>query len=138
MSLERFCRKTIATVEVSDSTLQAARLMREHHVGFLVVVEGGKPVGAVTDRDLACRVVAEGRSAAETDVGGVMSRDLVTVSASEGIDQAVQAMRREGVRRLAIMDGEKVTGVVTADDMVVLLSAELGEVARALREDRGP
>ena len=80
MSLERFCRKEVATTGTNDTIVDAARRMQEKHVGAVVVVDrAGRPVGMVTDRDIACRIIAEGRDPATTKVESAMSRELVTV-----------------------------------------------------------
>jgi CBS domain-containing protein len=114
--------------------------MREKHVGALVVVDrGGRPVGMLTDRDVVCRVVAEAREPAGTSVDAAMSRDLVTVRREGNIDQAAFSMRKHGVRRVPILDADdRLAGLVAFDDLVVLLSAELGETVAALRQNRGP
>jgi CBS domain-containing protein len=104
MSLERFCRKEVVTIQPHDTVVSAARKMREKHVGALVVVDrGGRPVGMLTDRDVVCRVVAEAREPAGTSVDAAMSRDLVTVRREGNIDQAAFSMRKHGVRRVPIL-----------------------------------
>jgi CBS domain-containing protein len=140
MSLERFCRKEVVTIQPHDTVVSAARKMREKHVGALVVVDrGGRPVGMLTDRDVVCRVVAEAREPAGTSVDAAMSRDLVTVRREGNIDQAAFSMRKHGVRRVPILDADdRLAGLVAFDDLVVLLSAELGETVAALRQNRGP
>lgn len=139
MSLERFCRKEVATVGASDTVVGAARRMQEKHVGAVVVTDSSRPVGMLTDRDIACRVIAEGRDPAKTRVEAVMSRDLATVRRDGTIDEVAFSMRKLGVRRLPIVDAEgKLAGLVAFDDLVVLLSAELGETVAALRHNRGP
>jgi len=140
MSLERFCRKEIATIQPNDTIVSAARRMQEKHVGAVVVVDpAARPVGMLTDRDIACRVIAEGRDPARTSAESVMSRDLVTVRRDGTIDEVAFSMRKQGVRRVPIVDAEgKLAGIVAFDDLVVLLSAELGETVAALRHNRGP
>ncbi len=140
MSLERFCRKEIATVRVDDSVVRAAREMREKHVGAVVVVDRvGRPVGMLTDRDVVCRVVGEARDPVTVAVESVMTPELVTVRRDGSIDEVAFAMRKTGVRRIPIVDAErKLVGLVAFDDLVVLLTAELGETVAALRDNKGP
>ncbi|MFZ5469094.1 MAG: CBS domain-containing protein [Myxococcota bacterium] len=139
MSLERFCRKRVVTVSPTQSVSEAARKMREEHVGLVVVEEGGKPVGILTDRDVTCRVVAEGREAKALPVGEVMSRDVVVAQRDSLLDEVVVAMRRRGVRRIPIVDADgKVAGLVSLDDLTVLFAAELHQLAAAVRENQGP
>ncbi|MFL5290489.1 MAG: CBS domain-containing protein [Myxococcales bacterium] len=140
MSMERFCRKEVATIQSRDTVVRAARTMMEKHVGALVVVdEKRRPVGMITDRDITCRVVAAMHDPATTSVESAMSRDLVTVREDETIDGVAFSMRKHGVRRLPVVDAEgRLTGLVAFDDMVVLLSRELGETVATLQDNRGP
>ncbi len=140
MSLERFCRKEVATIGPGDTIVAAARKMQEKHVGALVVTDaGGRPLGMLTDRDIACRVLAEAHDPATTAVQSAMSGDLVTVRRDGTIDEVAFSMRKQGVRRVPIVDAEgRLCGLVAFDDLVVLLSAELGETVAALRHNRGP
>lgn len=138
MSLQRFCRKEIAAVSPTESVFEAAQKMREHHVGAVVVTESGKPVGMLTDRDVVLRVVLEGRNPQATSVQDAMSRTVATARSEEQIDDVVHRMRESRVRRLPIVDhAGRVVGLVSLDDLVVLLSAELGEAVAAVRSNRG-
>ena len=139
MSLERFCRKPVIAVSPKQSIHDAALKMRDQHVGAVVVVEAERPIGIVTDRDLVLRATADGKDARNTPVGEVMSRALKTVRADEKLDDAISAIRTAGVRRLPIVDGNgHAVGMVTLDDLVVLVAGELGAAAGAVRSNRGP
>ena len=137
MSLERFCRKALVTASPDETVYEAASRMREHHVGAIVVVAEGKPVGMLTDRDIVLRVWLSERDRGAR-VRDVMSKNVATAKVGDGIDVAVQRMRDARVRRLPIVgpDG-KVCGIVTMDDLVVLFAGELGEAAAAVRSNRG-
>ncbi len=140
MSLGRFCRRPVSTVSPADTVLAAARRMKTDHVGAVVVVdEVGRPVGMLTDRDIACRVVAERLDSAQMRVDEVMTPNPAVVRKSDLIDEAAFRMREAGVRRLPVVgeDG-KVEGLVALDDLMVMLSAELGQTAQVVRENRGP
>lgn len=130
----------MATVQPNASVVEAAEQMRQHHVGTVVVTEdGGKPLGILTDRDIACRVVAERRDVASTPVYKVMSRDLVVARVDDLIEQASLTMRKDGVRRLPIVNAEgRLVGLVALDDLLVLLSAELSQTAAVVRANKGP
>ncbi|MFL5276225.1 MAG: CBS domain-containing protein [Myxococcales bacterium] len=140
MSMERFCRKEVATIQSRDTVVRAARTLLEKHGGARGVVdEKRRPVGMITDRDITCRVVAAMRDPGTTSVESAMSRDLVTVREDETIDGVAFSMRKHGVRRLPVVDAEgRLTGLVAFDDMVVLLSRELGETVATLQDNRGP
>lgn len=139
MSLERFCRKSIVTVPPHQTVQDAARKMRDHHVGAIVVVEKDRAVGILTDRDITLRAIAEGRDPKTTPVGEVMSRDLKVLRTDDKIDDALSSIRAAGVRRLPIVDAAgKPIGMVTLDDLIVLFAGELGAAAGAVKENRGP
>lgn len=140
MSLERFCRKTLVKVAPNTPVDSVARTMREMHVGTVVVTDPmGTPLGVITDRDVACRVVAEGRDPRATEVSAVMSSPAATIRENARIEEAVVRMRELGVRRLPVVDGEgRLAGLVALDDLMVMLSAELHQVVQAIRENRGP
>jgi CBS domain-containing protein len=138
MSMERFTRKEVVTAEPDEPASAVAQRMSESHVGAVIITDLGRPIGIVTDRDLALRVLGEGRSS-EVPVHEVMSRELVTARVGDGVDGVVSRMRATGVRRLPIvgMDGSLV-GLVSLDDLFVLLSGELSASAGAVLDNRGP
>jgi CBS domain-containing protein len=138
MSLERFTRKSIATITPDAPVAAAAQLMQARHVGAVVVMSRDRPVGLLTDRDLALRIVAERRSP-ETAVGAVMTADPILAHVRDGIDVALYTMRRTGVRRLPIVnDVGALVGLVALDDLLVLLTGELSTGIEAVIENRGP
>jgi CBS domain-containing protein len=138
MSLERFCRKHVVTAQADRPVVEIARLMRAEHVGAVVIVDGKQPIGIITDRDLALRVVAE-RRLPDVPVRELMTVQPVTVRRDQQIDDVVRTMQEEGVRRVPIVDEEgAVAGLVSLDDISVLLAAELGVAVSAIRDDRGP
>jgi CBS domain-containing protein len=138
MSIERFTRKQVVTALPAESVSEVAEKMRREHVGAIVVTDLGEPIGIVTDRDLALRVVADGRSP-DTPVREVMSHDLVVAECRDTVDQIIVLMRKTGVRRLPIVDDEGgLVGLVSLDDLYVLLSGELSTTAYAVLDNRGP
>lgn len=140
MSLARFCRKTIAVIQPSQSIAEAAETMRDQHVGALVVVEEDlRPVGMLTDRDIVTRVVAERGDASFVAVSNVMTPKPAVARVDDSLDRTLFTMRERGVRRLPIIDEQgRVAGLVSLDDVLVLLSAELDQTAAAVRENQGP
>jgi CBS domain-containing protein len=132
MSLDRF-RMPLASAATTDTVETAARVMRDRGVGSLVVLRDGHPIGIVTDRDLVLRVLAQGRAPASVRLEEVVTYDPITVSVNEGIETAVERMRVHGVRRLPVVDerGDAV-GIVTADDLLVLLGAEIAAICEGI------
>lgn len=124
----------IRTIDSDASVLEIARRMRAEEVGSLVVVDGeDNPLGIVTDRDLLRRVIAAERPFDTTTAADVMSQPLVTVDADEPLDKLVQAMASHGVRRLAVLEHHELTGVVSLDDVLLLLGTEIASLAAATR-----
>ena len=105
------------TCEPSASVADAARVMASQDVGPVPVVEGDRLVGLVTDRDLVVRVLAEGRDPESTTIGEIASTDLVTVSPDAGLDEALSLLARHQVRRLPVVEGEQLVGVVAQADV---------------------
>jgi len=117
----------------SDETVSdAAETMREENVGSLVVVEKDEPVGIVTDRDITVRVVSEGRDPGATTVGDVMTEDLVVVNAHDEISDLIETLDAADVRRMPVVDDGEIAGIVTLDDIAVLLSVELDGIAEEM------
>jgi CBS domain-containing protein len=126
----------VVTAEASDSLHRVGQLMRDRNVGSVVVCEGGRPVGVITDRDLALAVVADGVDGSE-QAAPYASRPLVTGEAAMDIEEAVALMVQHRIRRLPVTDHGDLAGIVTIDDLAVragnLAAAQqiTAEVARA-------
>lgn len=140
MSLARFCRKTVAVIQSTQSVVEAAEQLRDRHVGALVVVEEElRPVGMLTDRDIVTRVVAERKDVRAVLVSDVMSPRPAVAHVDDTLDQTLFTFKKQGVRRLPIVDAlGRTVGLVSIDDVLVLLSAELDQTAAAVRENQGP
>jgi CBS domain-containing protein len=101
-----------------SNVIEAARLMRDVDAGIIPVVEGDKLIGTVTDRDIAIRVVAEGKDPEKTTVGEIASRDLVTIDPQQDLDEALRLMARHQVRRLPVVEEDgKLVGIVAQKDI---------------------
>jgi CBS domain-containing protein len=132
MSLDRF-RMPLATVATTDTVAVAARIMRDRRVGSLVVLREGHPLGIVTDRDLVLRVLAPGLDPQSLRLEDLVTYDPITVSVHEGIETAAYRMREHGVRRLPVVDERGVVvGIVTADDLLVLLGREIAAICEGI------
>jgi CBS domain-containing protein len=108
----------VVTADADDSLHTVGELMRDRNVGSVVICEHGRPVGVVTDRDLALAVVAD-RVDADGEAGEHASRPLVTGEVDMDIEEAVALMIRHHIRRLPVTDGEGLAGIVTIDDLAV-------------------
>lgn len=138
MHIKDICTREVALVR-QDATLQeAARLMREKHVGMLLVVvddpEGPRVDSLITDRDIVLHAVARGLDAATVPVGRLGSERLVAVPADAALDEAIGLMKDKGVRRLVVAgDDGGLYGVVSHDDILIALGNEVAGLAHALR-----
>lgn len=142
MNVGRICQRNVITARDFDDLTSAARLMREKHVGYLVVVEPAfeegtfKPMGVLTDRDIVVAVVAREADARALRVGDVMTRQPVVAEEEDAIGTALQQMRRIGVRRLPVVgDHGQLVGVLSLDDVIDALVAELQNVAGSIRSE---
>jgi CBS domain-containing protein len=106
------------TVSPSDTLTDAAKQMRDADVGVLIVNEGNM-YAMVTDRDIVVRAVAEDKDPASTRLSEVITNDLIAVSPDDDQEVAVELMRTHAVRRLPVMDGEELVGVVSLGDLAV-------------------
>jgi CBS domain-containing protein len=106
------------SVESSTSAVDAARLMEAENVGSVPVVEGGRLVGMITDRDIAIRVVGGGKVPQSTTVGEIASRELVTVDPQQDLDEALRLMAQHQVRRLPVVEEDgRLVGIVAQADV---------------------
>jgi CBS domain-containing protein len=108
----------VVTAESDDSLHRVGELMRDRNVGSIVVCEHGRPVGVITDRDLALAVVADRVDAGES-AGEHASRPLVTGELEMDIEEAVAVMVKHSIRRLPVTEGQSLVGIVTIDDLAV-------------------
>lgn len=141
MTVNSVCNHNVATTRADQGVVEAAKLMRDEHVGDLVVVErhgtASVPVGILTDRDIVVAVVAKGVAAQKLTVGDAMSADLLTVRENDGIEFALREMRRSGVRRAPVV-GERgeLVGILSIDDILEHLATQLGRLADVVRREQ--
>lgn len=141
MNVGELCSRQVVFVGRETSLDEAARLMREHHVGSLVVVtdRGGSrvPVGMLTDRDIVVAVVARKLNPEAFAVKGAMTEGVRVVREEEDVTDALRAMRERGVRRLPVVNAAgALVGIVTLDDLFEHVAQEMDGFMRALRSER--
>lgn len=135
MKVTEFMHTPAVTCRPEDTVGEAARMMSDRRVGSVVVIDRvGEVAGIVTDRDIALRCVAEGRSA-DIAVEEVMSRDVATVDPHADVAAAAKTMLARGVRRLPVVDEFGTThGMVAFDDLVRLAGRQADELGDLLRD----
>ncbi len=107
------------SIALGDPIVKAARLMRDEEVGSLPVIEQGRLVGMLTDRDIAVRVIAEGKSSESTTVAEVFSRDPVVAEPDQDLDEALRLMARHQVRRLPVVEDDRLVGILAQADVAL-------------------
>ena len=135
MPIGEFCNREVVFATRETSIPEAAQLMRQYHVGDLVVVDevNGKrvPVGIVTDRDIVIEIIAQSLDINAFSVGDIMSPQLVSVQEKEGVFETIRHMRVNGIRRIPVVNQEGgLEGIVSADDILDLLAEEMAELAK--------
>ena len=116
-SIRDLMTESPTTCEPSTTVVEAAKVMANEDVGPVPVVQEGRVVGLVTDRDLVIRVLAEGRDPSSTTIGEIASSDLVTVQPDSDLQEALQLMAQNQVRRLPVVEGEQLVGIVAQADV---------------------
>ena len=122
----------VVTGSPDETARELAETMRDENVGSVVVVEAGEPVGIVTDRDIAVRGVAQERDLDAVTADEIMTEDLVVVNAHDEINELIETLDAAGVRRMPVVEGDDIAGIVTLDDIAVLLAVELDGIAEEM------
>jgi CBS domain-containing protein len=133
MSLQKFCERPIITVSPDQNIATACQLLREKNVGCLVAVENGNLSGILTDRDVALKVTGEKKDPQQTKVRDVMSANPQHIAVSKTLHDLTWLMHTYHVRRVPIVDeGNKVVGMVTLDDLIMLLGQEMADIGQGI------
>ena len=140
MNVAQLCSRNVVTVRKIDEVIVAARLMRERHVGFLVVTEPDfagtieRPIGVLTDRDIVVKALAQGRDPATTMCGELAQGTVRWTGADASLDEALGMMREHAVKRLIVMDDEKrLSGIITEADVATHVpEGRTGELVGAI------
>ena len=123
------------SVGPSDSVADAARVLKDENVGSVPVVEGDRPVGMLTDRDIVTRVVAEGRDPNSTSVKDVASGKVVMAESGTDLDDALQLMAQHQVRRLPVVEEGRLVGILAQADVAEIVGdKQTGRLVEAISE----
>jgi CBS domain-containing protein len=143
MDIGTICNRNVVTAREGDELTLAAQLMREKHIGYLVVVKPSvgdgtvTPIGVITDRDIVVAVVAREINPRSLTVGDVMTRQPAVVDEATSVSTALQLMRRIGVRRLPVIGrAGLLVGVLSLDDVLDAMAGEMTDVAGSIRHER--
>jgi CBS domain-containing protein len=141
MTVGELCNREVVVARRATSLTEAAHLMREQHVGSLVVVgdapQARMPVGMLTDRDIVVAALAKDIDARSLTVGEVMSAGALVVREQDGVADALRVMREKGVRRLPVVsESGALVGILAIDDILELVAEQMDGFARALKSER--
>ncbi|MCK5437347.1 MAG: CBS domain-containing protein [Desulfobulbaceae bacterium] len=133
MNVGEVCNREVVIVQSSDSILDAAKLMREHHAGDVVVVEDRDgqrfPVGILTDRDIVIEILAKDLNPDAISIGDAMSFELLTVMEEDAVMETVKRMREKGVRRIPVVNQDgSLEGILRVDDLIDLLAEQVNDI----------
>lgn len=135
MPIGELCNRSVVFATRKTSITEAAQLMRQYHVGDLVVMDLIKdkrvPVGIVTDRDIVIEIIGESLLVDDFTVGDIMSPQLISVPETEGVIETMRLMCANGIRRIPVLNEEGgLAGIISVDDLLDLLAGELTELAK--------
>lgn len=117
--------KNVITIEQDKTSLDAATILKEKEISFLVIMENQKPIGIVTERDIVKKIAAENKLAGETPLSEIMSKKFRWVTPDTLIEDAVQKMINNNIRRLIVLENDNLAGVITQTNMTEFLRSKL-------------
>lgn len=141
MSIKDLCNRELVTIGRDDTIFKAAELMRQNHVGDVLVVEKKNDttiaLGIVTDRDVVVEIVAPGLDPKVITVGDIMLPHLACIEEDRGIFDAIKLMTSKGIRRLPVVDNNgSLIGILTLDDLLLMLAKEFFSIAMLLSNEQ--
>ena len=133
MFIGEICNRNVIIATRETSVTELAQLMREHHVGSIIIIkqenECNIPVGIITDRDLVIELLSKDVDTKSISAGDIMSTDLVTVRESNHVYDTLKLMRGKGIRRMPVVNDENVLiGILTVDDLLDVVISELDDI----------
>ena len=141
MNAGSVCKRGVVTVAPTDDLVAAAHVMREKHVGYLIVAESAvhnrRVIGVLTDRDIVVAVLAQEVDARALKVGDVMTRDPLLIDEGQSIEVVLRHMREAGVRRVPVVDRSgALSGVLSIDDVLEQIADQLLNIAGSIRNEQ--
>lgn len=141
MTIAAICNREVITVYSESTALNAAKLMRQYHVGDVIVIETNNekaiPVGIVTDRDIVIELVATELNCNVITAGDIMVKNPTVINEGAGVFDAIKTMTAKGVRRLPVVDDDgDLVGIVTLDDLILLLAKEFGTLSKLVTREQ--
>ncbi|MEM5872390.1 MAG: CBS domain-containing protein [Candidatus Aenigmatarchaeota archaeon] len=130
MIVKEIMNRNVKTIRPEDSVRYAAQIMNENRIGSLVVVSGtGEVVGILTERDILTDVVATGKSADDVKVSEIMTKNIITITPDKTLEEAGDIMTKYKIKKLPVVEGGRLVGIVTASDLVAYEKSLIEKVA---------
>jgi CBS domain-containing protein len=117
--------KNVITIQYDKSALDASKMLKEKEISFLVIQKEGNPIGLVTERDIVRKIAAEDKKSSESSINDLMSKDFKWVKPEDSIEHAIQKMLNNNIRRLLVLENDKLVGVITQTDLSGHLRSKL-------------
>jgi CBS domain-containing protein len=141
MSVGEYCNRQVIVTEKAATITEVAVLMRNHHVGSIIVVDRdtdlNTPLGIVTDRDIVIELLAAGAPTEKVTAGDLMSTQLYTAREVDGMWETLQRMRQHGVRRMPVVNDEGVlVGILSIDDVLEMIHEQLGSLVKLISNEQ--
>jgi predicted transcriptional regulator len=141
MNVGDICKRAVISIDNSMDITAAAELMRQHHVGFLIVYKSGeelrRPIGVLTDRDIVIEAVAKKVDPASLTVDDLMTRQPLVATESEQLGDVLQAMRMAGIRRVPVVDTRgALTGVISIDDAFDVITGFMCDITGSVKNEQ--
>lgn len=137
MSLRWYRMPRMVVLNPRNSVLEAARAIEKNNIGAVIVQDDSRVVGLVTDRDLTVRVLGQGLDPRTTTLADVMTKPVATLSPGDGQGDAIRLMQQRSIRRIPLVEAERIVGIVTLDDLLLDEAAPLDELATVVEAQIG-
>ena len=125
--------RNVKTVRTDDTVLEAVSKMNKFRIGSVVVTNNGRPVGIITERNILERIVEPRLDPMVVQVKDIMSSPLITIDSNAGVDEAVQIMAKRRIKKLPVVEGDKLVGIVSTSDIVRISPTQIGILEELLR-----
>ncbi|MFH8086780.1 MAG: CBS domain-containing protein [Candidatus Aenigmatarchaeota archaeon] len=120
MLIKDVMNRNVIVTKPETSVREAAKIMSKYHIGSLIVLEEEKIAGIITEGDILKKVIVEGKDLDETKVRDIMTENVITITPDKTIDDAVKIMTEKRIKKLPVVDNDKLIGIITASDIMVV------------------
>ena len=137
MLVRDMMNRDVKTIEPDSTVQEAAAKMSKHSIGSLIVIKGGSLQGIITERDIMAKVVAKALDSSRTKVSAVMTKEVVMIAPERDVGDAAEVMIERGIKKLPVIKGDKLVGIVTSMDIVVAQPKMMEQMAALFLMSKG-